>query len=327
VKNFKSSISKSMERAAITVAPSSMAATKVFAAVLVLELALGTVGCSKSKPAAQTSQDSSNQTVANVAAPAVPSAVPVSVNQQETPKKKSVQGPVRKLPRTLLYTDADSGFSLAYPRKSSLRTGQRAELEAIGMEWLPMNFVQQGGTTVTMLELPSNTKEQKSSGEFFAVSVHNGLTAEQCGKFAGESASKLDNSTAEKADPMPISRVSLHGFEYSELNRQTDQGNAKYYHRFVPGSGEISSCYEFTLAVKSGEKKAEGENIVVSSESPQVQKRDDFARLEKILASVKIKADSEPVKVASEASSKTNDNNNKQTETAKTVAKGDENPR
>ncbi|HWY69836.1 MAG TPA: hypothetical protein VNX88_14290 [Terriglobales bacterium] len=329
MKKFKSSISKSMERAAIRVAPSGKAATKVFAALLVLELAAGTIGCSKSKPVAQNAQNSSNQIVATAPVAAVPSVAPVPVSQPETAKKKSVQGPVRKLPRTLLYTDADSGFSLAYPRKSSLKTGQRAELEAIGIEWLPMNFVQQGGTTVTMLELPSNTKEQKGSSEFFAVSVHNGLTAEQCGKFAGESASKLDNSTAEKADAMSISRVSLHGFEYSELNRQTDQGNAKYYHRFVPGSGEISSCYEFTLAVKSGEKKAEGENIVVSSDakSTQVQKKDDFARLEKILASVKIKAESEPAKVAAEASSKTNGNNNEQAETAKTMAKGDENPR
>ena len=326
MKNFKSSISTSMERAAIRVAPSGRAATKAFAALLVLELALGTFGCSKSKPAAQNSQNSSNQTVASVAPPAPANAVPVAVNQPETAKKKSVNGPVRKLPRTLLYTDADSGFSFAYPRKSALKAGQRAELEAIGMDWLPMNFVQNGGTTVTMLELPRNTKEQKISSEFFAVSVHNGLTAEQCGKFAGESAPKSDdNSTAEKADATPISKVSVHGIEYSELDRQTGQGNAKYYHRFVPGSAEISSCYEFTLGVKSAEKKAEGESTSVSSNS-QVEKKDDFARLEKILASVKIKADSETAKAAASKPS-TASNNNEATETAKTVAKGDENPR
>ena len=324
MKNFKSSTSTSMERAAIRVAPSGKAATKAFAALLVLELALGTFGCSKSKPAAQISQNSSNQTAAGVAAPAIPNTAPVTVNQPEAPKKKSVNGPVRKLPRTLLYTDADSGFSFAYPRKSSLKAGQRAELQAIGMEWLPMNFVQQGGTTVTMLELPSNTKEQESSGEFFAVSVHNGLTAEQCGKFAGEWAPKSDdNSTVEKADAMPISRVSLHGFEYSELNHQTEQGNAKYYHRFVPGSAEISSCYEFTLAVKSPEQKVEGGSLGLNS---QVEKKDDFARLEKILASVKIKTDSEPVKVANEAAS-TKDSDKEATESAKAVAKSDENPR
>ena len=57
-----------MERAPISVAPSGRAATKAFAALLVLELAVGTFGCSKSKP--QNSQNSSNQTVASVA-PAV----------------------------------------------------------------------------------------------------------------------------------------------------------------------------------------------------------------------------------------------------------------
>ena len=323
MKNVKSSISMSMERAAIRVAPRGKAATKVFAALLVLELTAGMVGCSKSKPVAQNAQESSSQTVATAPVAAIPTA-PVAVNQPETAQKKSVKGPVRKLPRTLLYTDADSGFSLAYPRKSTLRTGQRAELQAIGMEWLPLNFVQQGGTTVTMLELPGATKEQESSGEFFAVSVHNGLTAEQCGKFADESAG--NNSNAQQANA--ISRVNLHGFEYSELNRQSEQGSAKYYHRFVPGSGEISSCYEFTLAVKAPEKKAEGEG----SDS-QAEKRDDFARLQRVLASVKIKADSEPVKVATEPKKDNGEvpaaksNNNETTESAKTVAKSDGSPR
>ena len=317
MKNFKSSISTSMERAAIRVAPSGKAATKVFAALLVLELAAGTTGCSKSKPVAQNAQDSSNQMVATAPVAAIPNAS-VAVNQPETAQKTSVKGPVRKLPRTLLYTDADSGFSLAYPRKSTLKTGQRAELQAIGMEWLPLNFVQQGGTTVTMLELPGTKKEQESSGEFFAVSVHNGLTAEQCGKFADESANSEDKTGA------AISRVSLHGFEYSELNRQAEQGSVKYYHRFVPGSGEISSCYEFTLAVRApGKKKVEGE-----STDSQTEKKDDFARLQKVLASVKIKADSEPVKVAAEATSTVKDEaNNRPAEAASTVAKSDQNPR
>ena len=312
-----------MERAAIKVAPSGKAATKVFAALLVLELAAGTIGCSKSKPVAQNSQDSSKQIVATAPVAAIPSA-PVAVNLPETAQKKSVKGPVRKLPRTLLYTDADSGFSLAYPRKSMLRTGQRAELQAIGMEWLPLNFAQQGGTTVTMLELPSTIKEQESSGEFFAVSVHNGLTAEQCGKFADESVD--NNSSAQQANA--ISRVNLHGFEYSELNRQTEQGSAKYYHRFVPGSGEVSSCYEFTLAVKAPEKNAEGSDS-------QVEKKDNFARLQRVLASVKIKADSEPVKVAAEPTAakenaafpQATTNNNNATDSAKTVAKSDGSPR
>src|SRR5690348_17541162 len=88
VKNFKSSISTSMERAAIRVAPSGKAATKAFAALLVLELALGIAGCSKSKPAAQNSQNASNQTVASTAAAEVPSVVPVTANQPETAKKK-----------------------------------------------------------------------------------------------------------------------------------------------------------------------------------------------------------------------------------------------
>ena len=325
MKNFKSSISTSMERAAISVAPSGRAATKAFAALLVLELAVGTFGCSKSKP--QNSQNSSNQTVASVAPLTPVNALPATANQPET-AKKSVIGPVRKLSRTLLYKDSDSNFSFAYPRKSALKAGQNAELEAIAMDWLPMNFVQNGGTTVTMLELPSNSKEQKLSGEFFAVSIHNGLTAEQCNQFAGVSAPISDGNstqTAEKADAMPISKVTVHGIEYSELDRQTEQGIAKYYHRFVPESAEVSSCYEFALAVKSPEKKLEGESASISSNS-QLERKDDFARLEKILASVKIKADTEAAK-AGEVASSTTDHKEEVSETAKTVAKGDENPR
>ena len=325
VKNFNSSISTSMERAAIRVAPSGRAATKVFAALLVFELISGTIGCSKSKPVAQNSQES-NQVAASQPATAVPNVVPVTANQPETPKKKSVKGPVRKA-RTLLYTDPDTGFSFAYPRKSALKVGQSAELEAIGMDWLPLNFVQTGGTTVTMLELPSNAKEQDRSGEFFAVSVHNGLTAEQCAGFAGQSAPKSDDNSntqiTEKTEAMPISKVSVRGVEYSELDRQTEQGTAKYYHRFVPASAEISSCYEFTLALRAPEKKIGDDSIASGS---QVEKKDDFARLERVLASVKIKADSEPVKVAKEEPS-TAKNNNEVTEAAKTVASGDRSPR
>ena len=331
MKNFKSSNSTSMERAAIWVAPSGKAATKAFAALLVLELALGIAGCSKTKTAAQSSQNSSNPTVTSAVTPAATGVVPVAASQPEMANKKSIKGPVRRLPRTLLYTD-DSGFSFAYPRKSTLKAGQRAELEAIGMEWLPMNFVQSGGTTVTLLELPSNTKEQKNSGEFFAVSIHNGLTEEQCRMFAGETVQQSDdNQTLEKPNGMPVSKVSFRGFEYSELNRQTEQGEAKYYHRFVPGSGENSSCYEFTLAVKSHEKQLEGESASVSSEAHTsqiglVEKKDDFARLEKILASVKIKADSEPAKVvASEPATASNKNERGQTATA--LAKDEESPR
>ena len=331
MKNFKSSNSTSMERAAIWVAPSGKAATKAFAALLVLELALGIAGCSKSKPAAQSSQNSSNPTVTS-ARPEVATVVPVAASQPEMANKKSIKGPVRRLPGTLLYTDADSGFSFAYPRKSTLKAGQRAELEAIGMEWLPMNFVQSGGTTVSLLELPGSTKEQKNSGEFFAVSVHNGLTEEQCRMFAGATVEQSDdNQTLEKVDGMLVSKVSLRGFEYSELNRQTEQGEAKYYHRFVSGSGENSSCYEFTLAVKSRDKQLEGESASVGSEAHTSQvglleKKDDFARLEKILASVKIKADSEPAKVvASEPAAASNKNEGAQTATA--LAKGEENPR
>ena len=121
--------------------------------------------------------------------------------------------------------------------------------------------------------------------------------------FAGATVEQSDdNQTLEKVDGMLVSKVSLRGFEYSELNRQTEQGEAKYYHRFVSGSGENSSCYEFTLAVKSRDKQLEGESASVGSEAHTSQvglleKKDDFARLQKILASVKIKADSEPAKV------------------------------
>ena len=96
MKNFKSSTSTSMERAAIRVAPSGKAATKAFAALLVLELALGTFGCSKSKPAAQISQNSSNQTAASVAAPAIPNTAPVTVNQPDTGNRQGGFGERRR---------------------------------------------------------------------------------------------------------------------------------------------------------------------------------------------------------------------------------------
>jgi hypothetical protein len=220
---------------------------------------------------------------------------PVAI-QPEIAKRKSVRGPVRRVPATLTYIDSDSGISFSYPRKSMLETGEKAQQDSFAHEQLPMSFVQPGGATLAVLELPSSShQETDSRSSIFMVSVNKNLSAEQCDQFAGAGDSQKEeqksSEIANKSIPEPVLKRSLRGAEYSELDKQTDQGAVKYYHRFVPGSSVSKSptgdnaCYEFGMTAKA-EPRQENEK---ASLEPKADHKDVFSKLEKILVSVDIK--------------------------------------
>lgn len=296
MKNFNFN---SVERAALATwrtALSGEAATKWFAALLTLSLAFGSSGCSRSKAnnqsaisgqqnPVQTTSSDSGDVQARTATPVQGTIKPIDVA-----KKKSVLGPVHKLPATLSYTDGSSGISLKYPSRSTLETGDKAGQDEVAQERLPMNFVQPGGSTVLVLELPESSKKGAKPSSFFAVNVNKHLNAEQCGLFSTQQKAENDTEPDDEQSPYltAVSMLTLSGVEYSEFDG--DNGT-KYYHRFVSGpTPQESACYEFGLAVNTVEGKQDGDKNAKSDS----QQKDGFAKLEKILASVEIKTAKKP---------------------------------
>ena len=294
MKNFNFN---SVERAAMATwrtALSGEAATKWFAALLTLTLAFGSSGCSGSKAnnqaaipgtSVQATSSNSGDVQARTVVPIQPEA---SVKPLEVAKKKSVKGPVHKLPATLSYTDWPTGISLKYPSRSTLKVGEKAVQDQAALERLPMNFAQSGGSTVLVVEIPDNPKKGVTPGSLFAINVNKQLSAEQCQLFSTEQKAEdeSDDSQEKPAFLAATSMLTLSGVEYSEFD---GDGSTRYYHRFVSGATpEQSACYEFALAASTGDEKQNGDK---ASANTDVQQKNGFAKLEKILASVEIKSE------------------------------------
>jgi hypothetical protein len=325
VKNFGSSNSMSTERAGTRrVTPSGKAAFLFGAALLVFTLSLGLGGCSKSRTnSASLSQNSAGQNASpqNSASP-TPTSASVMPKQTELARKKSVQGPVRKLARTLSYSDKTAGLSFVSPRKARLTEKDKTEQDSVVAKQLHMNFAQPGGERLVMLELPSTAKDESSSA-LFSISVNKQLSAEQCEQFAANSVPDRDSAdqSAQESTVATGSKVTLGGVEYSEIEKDSEQNMTKYYHRFVPGASSPdsqsaeNSCYEFSLEVQNAgqERGTEQKNM--------------FARLDKVLASVKINPEKRnEIVQAGKAEEAIIPQTSESVQTAKTNVKSEVNP-
>lgn len=309
------------------------------AALLTLTLAMGIGGCSHSKQTANSDQNLSTQSQPQVVASATPTVPAPAASQPDLGKKKSVKGPVKRLPATRNYTDKASGLSFTYPRKSTLEVGDKAEQDGVAATQLPMEFVEEGGVTMAVVELPGIAKSGSDfTPALFAISTNKDLTAEQCAQFAGEkNADKASSDSADKPAPLTSSsKLNIGGAEYVELDEQTQQGAVKYYHRFVPGATpDDNACYEFALSVKSAEQKQENNPPSAQMASTaEAEHNAAFAKLEKILASVTIKGEKKSEVVAGAKTEPAKEDTTKDVkgetptaESAKTAAKLDQNPR
>jgi nucleoid-associated protein YgaU len=146
----------------------------VFAAVLVI--CSVTVGCSSDKPKVVSS-------ISPIPAPQTPvEATPAPAPQPAAkPASKKV---VRKKPATVNYADKTYGVTFEYPRRYAIETGDAAT-ELLVSSPMPMNFIQPGGVALAAVELPeTGFANTDFSSAFFDVSVHKGLTADQCTEFA-----------------------------------------------------------------------------------------------------------------------------------------------
>jgi hypothetical protein len=224
-----------------------------------------TSGCSKAsdKSASITApSETAPRPALPVASAGMQSAAPLSRAGAKTKTRKP------RIQRTLIassYSNPLYGVSFRYPKNYSLKEGDQANAEWSRLEPIAMNFVQPGGTTLTVVELPNRLYPGTDlASAFFTVSVNTGLDTATCGQFAssdsGHAAAGASGDGTDPAPPAAASPVATSAIETSkadpvdgpstEVDSSGDQGakhvNAKYYHVF-----ENRTCYEFALGFET----------------------------------------------------------------------------
>lgn len=251
-------------------------ATAALSAALAIAFAIALDGCSNSK---------NNKTnVASSSHTALPSgsgqgtgisSLPDLSSQAVTSAKKAK--PVVQRLSTVGYADSTYGVSFRYPRTYTLLTPEKVKLDQ-SLEQIPMNFVAAGGVRVATIRLPGGP-----ATSLFNVSVNKGLTAQQCEQFADPDAADVaSNSPVDTSDESIPSKVSLRGVEFSRVENGTEQNDLRYYHHFENGA-----CYEFVMAVEEP-----------AGNTKPVDHFGLFDKLERILATVKIKPEPVPAVTA-----------------------------
>lgn len=197
------------------------------------------------------------QTVAALPAPA-----------KKTPKKR---------PANVTYSDANSGVSFLYPRKFALISGDKAQpqLAAVSVNDVPMNFVQPGGVVVATVAVPGGSYPGTDfESAFFNVNVNRNLSKQECERF-----SFVDTRNAD-GEPVDAEKVTI-GSTDMEMTSDFSataikQAETQYYHSYENGA-----CYEYVLGLGT-------EGFATEGGIEHVNRYEVFAKLEKILATVKI---------------------------------------
>jgi hypothetical protein len=255
------------------------------------------------KPAAETKDESiKNQTVGALGALAMFAAVivvgscsrsstPVAVQQPVPPPPVStpavttpavVPAPLvakakvkKHRAPTLSYVNREYGFSFDFPRNYQLKANTlMANMETTASattEPVKMNFVHPGGVPLVAVRMPGNSFPGTDfKAGLMNVSVNPGMTAEQCGQ-----SEFPEMKTGEEVPSL----VKIGATEFREVGNSSSaavtQDDAKYYHVFSNGT-----CYEFTLGIETDSDR----NVEITP----VDREQVFARLEKILATVKL---------------------------------------
>jgi hypothetical protein len=258
-------------------------AVTTIASFTILGLLLATSACSS---------QSSKPALVSVTSPASGTATPATPQTAEsTPAKAAVATTAaakrtpRKRPTNVTYNDANFGVSFLYPRKAVLTSGDQALPELAVVGDVPMNFVQTGGIAVATVALPGQWYPGTDfASAFFDVNVNGNISEQECSHFAA-----VDTRNAD-GEPVDAEKVKVGSSEMETTSTffasAVKQVETRYYHSFENGS-----CYEYVLAL--------GTRGFATERGIEPVNRDDvFAKLEKILATVKInsrKIDAEKV--------------------------------
>jgi hypothetical protein len=255
----------------------------MIAGLAILGLLLAMSACSKqsSKPAlAGVSSTASTQaTPAVTATPATsPTAAALPAPAKKTPKKR---------PANVTYSDPNSGVSFLYPRKFALTSGDKALPQLAGVGDVPMNFVEPGGVAVATVALPDRSYPGTDfASAFFNVNVNRSVSEQECAHFAF-----VDTSNAD-GEPVDAEKVKIGSTEMEMTSNFSAsvvaQAETQYYHSYENGA-----CYEYILGLGT-------EGFATEGGVAHVNRDEIFAKLEKILATVKINP-VEPEHVAEQA--------------------------
>jgi hypothetical protein len=239
---------------------------------------LGTGGCSKKEP--------EKPAVALATSAPLP-AMPVAAASQPTPPKKTGKRSVQRRLSTASYSNPTYAISFQYPKNYVLKTGDDAILHWNESRPTAMDFVKTGGLSVAAIELPRGLFPRDShqdgglSSAFFNVSVNSNLSASECQQFA------FPEPVTDPAGPVLPSKITIGTLDFDEVADTNKQADAHYYHVFKNGA-----CYEFGLALVSVPSESAGSGAGLSEAKEQkteANSQEVFRKLEKILATVKIK--------------------------------------
>jgi len=243
----------------------------MIAGFAILGLLLAMSACSKQSPKPALVGVSSpapiSATLAAAATPATaPTAAALPAPAKKTPKKR---------PANVTYSDPNSGVSFLYPRKFALTSGDKAQPQLAGLEDVPMNFVQPGGVAVATVALPDRSYPGTDfASAFFNVNVNRSLSEQECAHFAFVDTRNADGEPVD-AEKVKIGSADMEmtsDFSASAMK----QAETQYYHSYENGA-----CYEYVLGLGTAGYGAK--------DGIEPVNRDEvFAKLEKILATVKI---------------------------------------
>jgi hypothetical protein len=277
---------------------------EVFAGLLAITLALSMTACSsESKPTAVREGSGASQTSiqpVNVSAPAT-TKVLEGTGTPLTSKPRSSRALAKKRPETMPFRDSNYGVAFRYPWQYTLKT--HGELRGDDAGAPAMKFVQPGGVRVAAVEVPSSYFPNTDlDSAMFTVSLHRKMSAEECGQFAAEKKSeveqgaKLGEASAQAAPPKaektaPPAKVLVGGMEALEMAEVSGQSDAAYYHVFQNGA-----CYEFALALTTSE----------SDDVMPVNHDKVFDRLSRILDTVELEGEATPEVTTASSANGTN---------------------
>jgi hypothetical protein len=236
----------------------------------ILGILIALSACSKQSPKPALVGISSPEAQTSMAA--TPAPPPTTATPTPVAKKKIH----KKRPAAIVtYSDPNTGVSFRYPRKYELASGDKVQPQIEGLGPVPMNFVQPGGSGVAMVAMPPTTYPGTDfTTAFFHVNVNRSLSEQECSQFG---IVDTRNPDGEPMDAEKLQVGSTHMEKTSNFAGDAmKQAETQYYHRYENGS-----CYEFVLGLgTAGYGTDEGVGAINHD--------DVFAKLEKILASVKI---------------------------------------
>jgi hypothetical protein len=143
------------------------------------------------------------------------------------------------------------------------------------MNEAPMNFVQPGGVAVATVALPGGSYPGTDfASAFFNVNVNRSVSEQECEHFAFVDTRNADGEPVD-AEKVKIGSTDMEMTSDFSANA-IKQAETQYYHSYENGA-----CYEYVLGLGT-------EGFATEGGIEHVNRDEVFAKLEKILATVKI---------------------------------------